>query len=52
VERRNVKIGTSNVNEVQVTDGLAEGDAVALPSEKALKPGARVTPVMTGGGLG
>jgi len=46
VERRTVKTGTSSISQVQVTEGLSEGDAVALPSETALKPGDRVTPAM------
>ena len=52
VERRAVKTGTSSVSEVQVTDGLAEGDAVALPSDVPYKPGDRLTPVITSRGLG
>src|SRR6202035_2172275 len=42
VERRPVKTGVSTVTQVQVTDGLAEGDAVALPGETLPKPGDRV----------
>jgi HlyD family secretion protein len=45
VERRNVKTGTSSITQVQLQQGLAEGDAVALPGATPLKPGDRVTPV-------
>jgi HlyD family secretion protein len=44
VERRAVKTGASSVTLVQVAEGLSENDAVALPSETPLKPGARVKP--------
>ncbi len=46
VERRAVKTGASTISLVEVTEGLADGDGVALPSETPLQPGARVTPVM------
>lgn len=46
VERRAVKIGASTISLVQVSEGLSDGDAVALPSDTPLAPGARVTPVM------
>lgn len=49
VERRAVKTGTSTVSLVEVTGGFTDGDAVALPSDIPLQPGARVTPVMTDG---
>ena len=39
VERRPVKTGTSSIALVQVTDGLAEGDRVALPSDNLIKAG-------------
>lgn len=52
VERRAVKTGMSSIGEVQVTDGLAEGDAVALPSDVPIKPGNRLTPVIASRGLG
>ena len=45
VERRPVKTGTSSVTLVQVVDGLAEGDAVAMPSDLPPKPGDRVQAV-------
>jgi HlyD family secretion protein len=43
VERRPVKTGTSSIALVQVAEGLAEGDAVALPSDNPIKAGDRVT---------
>jgi HlyD family secretion protein len=46
VERRAVKTGNSTVTQVQVIEGLAEGDAVALPGETQLKSGDRVAPQM------
>jgi HlyD family secretion protein len=45
VERRNVKTGISNVTQVQITDGLNEGDSVALPTDVPLKSGERVQPI-------
>jgi HlyD family secretion protein len=44
VERRTVKTGNSTVTQVQVTEGLAEGDLVALPGDVPLKSGVRVAP--------
>lgn len=52
VERRAVKTGNSSISEVQVTEGLNQGDAVAMPTDVPLKAGDRVTPVMNGNGLG
>jgi HlyD family secretion protein len=46
VARRAVKKGASSVTEIQVVEGLAEGDAVALPSDVPLKPGDRVAAAM------
>jgi HlyD family secretion protein len=46
VARRPVKKGASSVTEIQVVEGLAEGDAVALPSDVPLKPGDRVAAAM------
>jgi HlyD family secretion protein len=43
LERRPVKTGSSSATLVQVTAGLAEGDAVVLPSDVPLKAGDRVT---------
>ena len=45
VERRSVETGNSSITRFQVTAGLNDGDAVALPTEGALKPGDRVKPV-------
>ena len=52
VEHRPVKTGVSSISAVEVTDGLADGDAVALPTDTPFKPGDRLTPVITSGGLG
>jgi HlyD family secretion protein len=52
VERRAVKTGNSSISEVQVTEGLNPGDAVALPTDVPLKAGDRVTPLIAGNGLG
>lgn len=41
-----VKTGVSSVTRIQVTDGLAEGDSVAMPSDEPLKAGMKVTAVM------
>lgn len=45
IARRAVKTGNSTVTLMQIAGGLAEGDAVALPTERELKPGDRVTPM-------
>lgn len=42
---RKVRIGISSITRMQVLEGLAEGDAVALPGQAALVPGERVRPV-------
>jgi HlyD family secretion protein len=52
VERRAVKTGSSSIGEVQVIEGLNQGDAVAMPTDAPLKAGDRVAPVMSGNGLG
>ncbi len=44
VERRTVMTGVSSISEVQITDGLVEGDQVAMPSDTPLQPGDHVTP--------
>jgi HlyD family secretion protein len=46
ITRRPVRKGASSVTATQVVEGLAEGDAVALPSDVPLKPGDRVTAAM------
>jgi RND family efflux transporter MFP subunit len=43
---RKVSLGVSSYTKSQILAGIQEGDAVALPSEKALKGGLRVEPVM------
>jgi HlyD family secretion protein len=48
VERRAVQTGISNISQVQVTEGLAESDAVAMPTERPLKPGLPITPKIQG----
>lgn len=45
VQWRPVEIGASSVTEVQVTAGLAEGDRVALATERPLREGEPVNPV-------
>jgi HlyD family secretion protein len=44
LRRRAVKTGNSTVALMQIVEGLAEGDAVAMPTAAALKAGDRVTP--------
>ena len=46
VERRPVKTGNSTVTQVEVVQGLADGDAVALPGEAQIKAGDRVAAQM------
>jgi HlyD family secretion protein len=46
VERRAVKQGASSITLVQILEGLGDADAVALPSERPLKEGDRVTAAM------
>ena len=43
IEQRRVKTGNSSVTRIQVSDGLAENDAVAMPSDTPLRPGMKVT---------
>ena len=43
---RKVTLGVSSYTKSQVLSGLAEGDAVALPSEKLLKNGMKVEPAI------
>jgi HlyD family secretion protein len=42
---RAVKVGVTSVTRAQITDGLAEGDAVALPGDRQLRDGDSVTPL-------
>ncbi len=44
VEWRKVSLGVASYTKTQVLSGLNDGDAVALPSERILKNGLRVTP--------
>ena len=46
IEQRQVKTGNSSVTRIQIVTGLAENDAVAMPSDEALKAGMKVTPAM------
>lgn len=46
VERKAVKTGHSSITRVEVTEGLAGGDDVALPSDVSPKPGQRITAVL------
>jgi HlyD family secretion protein len=46
IERRPVQPGISSITSVQITRGLAAGDAVALPSDTPLNSGERVDPVI------
>jgi HlyD family secretion protein len=43
IQWRAVKTGASSINRVQIVDGLAEGDAVALPTDVVLREGKKVT---------
>jgi HlyD family secretion protein len=43
---RKVSLGVSSYTKSQVLSGLSEGDAVALPTEKAIKSGSRVEAVI------
>lgn len=46
VEWRKVTLGVSSYTKSQVLSGLAEGDAVALPTEKTIKNGSKVEAVV------
>jgi RND family efflux transporter MFP subunit len=45
VQWRPVKAGSASINRVQITEGVTEGDAVALPTSSALHDGQKVSPV-------
>jgi HlyD family secretion protein len=45
VHWRPIKTGASSISRVQIVEGLAEGDSVALPTDFALRDGQKVTPV-------
>jgi HlyD family secretion protein len=46
IDWRPVKVGSASVTRAQILEGLQEGDAVALPSDRALKSGDPVRAVM------
>ncbi len=46
VEWRKVSLGVSSYTKSQVLSGLEEGDAVALPTEKAIQNGSKVEPLV------
>ncbi len=45
IEWRTITTGVSNLTRVQVTKGLAVGDAVMLPNDRPIKNGQKVDPV-------
>ena len=45
VQWRPIQIGVTSTGRAQVAGGLSDSDSVALPTEKSLKPGMKVTPV-------
>jgi HlyD family secretion protein len=46
VNWRKVSLGIASYTKTQILSGLSQGDAVALPSERILKDGLRVEPVI------
>ena len=42
-----VKVGAASVTHAQILEGLKDGDRVALPSDRTLKDGELVTPVLS-----
>jgi len=46
LDRRAVKKGVSSLSQVQILEGLADNDAVAMPADVPLKAGDRVTAAM------
>ena len=46
LDRRAVKKGVSSLSQVQIIEGLADNDTVAMPSDVPLKAGDRVTAAM------
>ena len=48
VERRRVRTGLSDENTIQIREGLVEGELVVVDAGTALRPGDRVTPVLSG----
>ncbi|MCJ2043892.1 secretion protein HylD [Methylobacterium sp. J-078] len=47
VETRRVRTGLSDDTNIQIRDGLVEGEAVVADAGAAVRPGDRVTPVLT-----
>lgn len=47
VETRRVRTGLSDDTNIQIRDGLTEGEAVVAEAGAAVRPGDRVTPVLT-----
>ncbi|KQT19814.1 hypothetical protein ASG40_03080 [Methylobacterium sp. Leaf399] len=47
VERRRVRTGLSDETTIQIRDGLAEGELVVVDAGTAVRPGDRVTPVVS-----
>jgi len=45
VARRFIQVGVTSYTKAQVIQGLAEGEAVALPTDKPFKDGTRVAPI-------
>ncbi len=45
---RNIRLGITSTTRAQVAEGLAEGDSVALPTERALGNGTEVQAVYPG----
>jgi HlyD family secretion protein len=45
LEWRPIQIGVTSAGRVQVTSGLKAGDSLALPTERAIKAGLKVTPI-------
>jgi HlyD family secretion protein len=45
IEWRDVKLGVTSVVRAQVTEGLRDGDSIALPTDRTLTGGMPVTPV-------
>jgi HlyD family secretion protein len=45
VEWREVKMGLASVTKTEILEGIREGDALALPTETALRSGMKVTPL-------
>jgi HlyD family secretion protein len=46
VKWRNIRTGVSDALHVEVTNGLHDGDAVAMPSDQVVRDGMKVTPLI------